>query len=180
MDLEDHVDNLKPDCGSCAALCCVVFPFDKSESFGFDKRAGEVCPHLTTGDQCGIFALRRDRGFKGCITYDCYGAGQRVTQEVFAGRSWRDNPALKEPMGEALSVLRRVHELLLLLRYAKQLPLSNREMSELATWEQKLMPENAWAHPGLLTFPLDETTRGVKAFLATLRHHAPSFASART
>ncbi|WP_305985610.1 hypothetical protein [Roseibium sp. MMSF_3544] len=158
----------------------MVFAFDKSESFGIDKNAGEVCPHLTAADRCGIFALREDRGFKGCITYDCYGAGQRVTQEVFEGRSWRDDPALKALMGEALSVMRRIHELLLLLQSAKQFPLTGSEKAELVKWEQKLIPETAWTQAGLRAFPLDTTTRGVKTFLETLRHHVTSLATGHT
>lgn len=158
----------------------MVFAFEKSESFGIDKNAGEVCPYLTAADRCGIFAQREDRGFKGCITYDCYGAGQRVTQEVFEGRSWRDDPALKAPMGEALSVMRRIHELLLLLQSAKQFPLTGSEKAELVKWEQKLIPETAWTQAGLRAFPLDATTRGVKAFLETLRHHVTSHATGHT
>src|SRR6185503_16885503 len=86
------------DCSCCAALCCVSFAFDRSELFAFDKAAGEPCALLGPQHACSIHAERARRGFGGCIAYDCLGAGQRVTEEVFGGRSWQAEPALARPM----------------------------------------------------------------------------------
>ena len=172
--------DLSPDCASCAALCCVVFAFDKSESFGNDKAACEVCPNLDNTDRCSIFDERETLGFKGCITYDCHGAGQRVTSEVFKGVSWRDDPALMAPMGAALSVLRRIHELLLLLGSARQLSLSNEELSELLALEKLLDPEEDWSESELQQFPIDAMGARVGRYLRTLQHHVADRSTART
>ena len=162
---------LKPDCTSCAALCCVVFAFDKSESFGIDKGAGEVCPNLSECGACKIFEERESRGFRGCIAYDCFGAGQRVTQEVFAGRSWREDTGLKKRMGDALSVMRQVHEQLLLLAAAENLPLDLSERRTLAGLRNTLTPDISWTEEALQAFPVAQSARSVSDFLTGLRRH---------
>lgn len=175
----NKLPDLTPDCAACAALCCVVFAFDKSESFAIDKAAGEVCPNLDTCGKCTVFDERGRLGFHGCISYDCHGAGQVVTQDVFQGHSWRDEPTLAERMGAALSVLRRIHEQLLLLQTAGQLPLTSEEQNRLAALRHKLVPEDAWTETGLRTFPLHETIRQVQDFLTGLRRHVAGRAIAR-
>lgn len=161
--------NLDPDCISCAALCCAVFAFDKSESFGVDKAAGEVCPNLTGANLCRIFEDRANAGFRGCVSYTCYGAGQRVTQEVFGGKTWRDDPALMHRMGAALSVLRRVHEQLVLLRAARHLPLAAEDMQDLEDLEARLMPESGWTEADLESYPVDKAVGEVSDFLQALK-----------
>jgi hypothetical protein len=170
MNTPRHPD-LTPDCASCAALCCVVFAFDRSESFGIDKAAGEVCPNLDSCGRCAIFDDRSRLGFSGCISYDCHGAGQRVTQEVFHGHTWRDDPGLTERMGEALSVLRQIHEKLLLLAAAEKLPLGIGERQALVELQMQLAPQSAWTESRLKAFPLVEISRKVSDFLTGLRRH---------
>ncbi len=85
---------LRGDCERCAALCCVAVAFDRSELFGFDKAADAPCRNLDGAHGCTIHDHLAASGFRGCAAYDCYGAGQAVTQEMFGGRSWRDEPAL--------------------------------------------------------------------------------------
>ncbi|MEC8196989.1 MAG: hypothetical protein VX228_11895, partial [Pseudomonadota bacterium] len=78
--------NLTDDCSQCAALCCVAYPFDADEDFALLKRADTPCPNLS--DNCLNCAIHDDllpKGFGGCVAYQCAGAGQRVTQELFDG-----------------------------------------------------------------------------------------------
>ncbi len=172
--------DLAPECESCAALCCVVFAFDKSGSFGIDKAACEVCPNLDEHDRCRIFDKRSELGFGGCVAYDCHGAGQRVTREVFKGKHWRNEPALKERMGEALSIMRRIHELLLLLASSRRFPLSIEERQRLDDLEDLLNPEAEWTEKTLQKYPIAEVTGQVNAFLRSLRRHAGPSSTART
>jgi len=81
---------LRADCSRCAGLCCVVPAFYAMQGFGFDKPAHTPCAHLTSADRCAIHSERAARGFPGCVDFDCYGAGQRVTQ-LFGDTSWRDS-----------------------------------------------------------------------------------------
>jgi hypothetical protein len=78
---------LRADCSRCAGLCCVVPAFYATQGFGFDKPAHTPCIHLTSAGRCSIHSERAARGFPGCVHFDCYGAGQRVTQEVLEGTS---------------------------------------------------------------------------------------------
>ncbi len=60
-------------------------------------------------------------GFRGCTTYDCFGAGQQVSQVTFGGRDWRAEPELAKSMFDAFAVMRQLHELLWYLTEAVDL-----------------------------------------------------------
>lgn len=105
-------EDLGADCAHCFGLCCVALAFAKSADFPFNKPAGDPCRHLDDGDACRIHPHLRDRGFKGCTVFDCFGAGQKVSQRTFAGRSWRDHPQTRAAMFATFAVVRRLHELL--------------------------------------------------------------------
>ena len=112
---------LRADCSSCVGLCCVAPAFSASADFAIDKAAGRPCPNLASDFRCGIHATLRADGFAGCVAYDCFGAGQRVSQEHFAGADWRD-PTIAPGMFAAFSVVRQLHELLWYLVEALELP----------------------------------------------------------
>lgn len=100
---------LRADCSACAALCCVVPAFARSAQFGLTKAAGVACPNLVD-DRCSIHPRLVAAGFSGCAAYDCFGAGQRVTAEVLAGRHWRTDRAALDDVRAALPWVRRWHE----------------------------------------------------------------------
>jgi uncharacterized protein YjbI with pentapeptide repeats len=102
---------LRADCGRCVGLCCVALPFAVSADFPVTKAAGEPCEHLQRNSRCDIHAGLREHGFRGCAVFDCFGAGQQVTQVTFGGRDWRD-PAVAASMYAAFAVMRQLHELL--------------------------------------------------------------------
>jgi uncharacterized protein YjbI with pentapeptide repeats len=86
--------------------------FSVSADFAIDKPAGQTCPNLRPGFGCGIHDDLRRRGFRGCAVYDCFGAGQRVSQVTFGGRDWRQAPDAAQQMFEVFAVMRQLHELL--------------------------------------------------------------------
>lgn len=103
---------LRADCGRCFGLCCVAPAFAASAEFAIDKPAGVPCPNLRSDFRCGIHTTLRQQGFSGCTAYDCFGAGQQVSQVTFAGVDWRREPRTAPQMFAALSVMRQLHELL--------------------------------------------------------------------
>lgn len=111
--------NLLADCGSCFGLCCVALPFSKSSDFALDKAAGEPCRNLLEDSRCGIHSSLRDKGFPGCTVYDCFGAGQKVSQSTFEGRDWRQQPSNASEMFAVFPVMRDLHELLWYLADAR-------------------------------------------------------------
>jgi hypothetical protein len=110
--------DLKPDCERCCGLCCVAPAFAVSPDFAIDKGPGEPCPNLTEDFRCGIHDRLRKEGFRGCVAYDCFGAGQKVTQVTFNGRDWRESPRFALQMFEVFGVMRQLHTLLMYLRQA--------------------------------------------------------------
>ncbi|MET7620060.1 pentapeptide repeat-containing protein [Streptomyces sp. NPDC005408] len=112
---------LQADCGSCFGLCCVALPFARSADFAINKDAGKPCPNLRTDFRCGIHTELRQSGFPGCTVYDCFGAGQQVSQITFGGRDWRHAPDTAQQMFAVFPVVRQLHELLWYLTEALKL-----------------------------------------------------------
>lgn len=109
---------LRPDCPQCFALCCTAFGFARSADFAIDKPPATPCPNLAADFSCTIHDRLRPRGFPGCTVFDCFGAGQAVSQRLFGGISWRDNPDSAAGMFTAFKVLRQLYEMLWLLGQA--------------------------------------------------------------
>jgi hypothetical protein len=113
---------LRADCARCCGLCCVAPAFDTDQGFGFDKPAHTPCPNLGTHHRCAIHATLRARGFPACAAFDCFGAGQWVTQHLFAGKSWRTSPDIAARMFTVYPRYRALHELMALLDVAIRRP----------------------------------------------------------
>lgn len=166
--------SLRADCAQCAALCCVAFAFDKSASFSIDKPACQPCPHLEGSGRCAIHDDRDRAGFGGCVTYDCLGAGQRVTRELFDGRSWQTDHRLLAPMCEAFLVMGRIHAMLELLKAARALPLDAGEREQFSKFLAMLQPSAGWSQKSLSAFPATAIQKDVNEFLRTLQRHVSS------
>ncbi len=130
--------SLQSDCSNCAALCCVTFEFEVSDDFAISKPANTACPNLDDCGQCKVHNKLEDLGFRGCAVFECCGAGQRVTQEYFGGRSWQHDPALIQPMAARFRQVRRLHELLMLLEAASALPLPTAEETQRRSWVEQV------------------------------------------
>ncbi|WEH38117.1 pentapeptide repeat-containing protein [Streptomyces sp. AM 2-1-1] len=113
---------LRADCAACFGLCCVALTLVASADFAADKEAGEPCSHLREDFRCGIHRRLRPAGFPGCTVYDCFGAGQRVSQGVYAGQDWRSRPESADEMFRVFRVMRQLHEILAHLTEALTLP----------------------------------------------------------
>ncbi|MFJ5519480.1 pentapeptide repeat-containing protein [Streptomyces griseoluteus] len=111
--MPDHIPLLGADCANCFGLCCVALPFARSADFAHDKPAGKPCANLREDHACGIHTELRAKGYAGCTVYDCFGAGQRVSQVTFGGRDWRTGGKKHaQLMFDVFPVVRRLHELL--------------------------------------------------------------------
>lgn len=124
---------LRADCGNCFALCCVALPFTASADFAISKDAGQPCPNLLADFGCGIHARLRGEGFGGCAVFDCFGAGQQVSQVTFAGHDWRRDPHTARSVFDAFAVMRQLHELLWYLTDALRRPAARPVHDELRT-----------------------------------------------
>ena len=103
--------NVQIDCANCLGFCCVALYFSKTDGFPEDKRAGEPCLHLAERFTCNIHGELATRNMKGCMTYDCFGAGQQVAQVTYGGRDWRTNRETAEQMYDAFLKMRQLYEI---------------------------------------------------------------------
>ncbi|QYR22515.1 pentapeptide repeat-containing protein [Paenibacillus sp. sptzw28] len=113
---------LQADCEACFGLCCAALPFSASADFAIDKAAGQPCQNLQPDFRCGVHGSLRQLGFPGCTVYDCFGAGQQVSQVTFGGQDWRQAPETAKQMFEVFPVMRHLHELLWYLSEALSFP----------------------------------------------------------
>jgi uncharacterized protein YjbI with pentapeptide repeats len=160
--VEIQAPDLTADCGSCFALCCVLLPFAAGSGFGLDKSGGTPCPNLAGDDRCTIHATLREDGWPGCTIFDCFGAGQQVSQVTYAGVSWREQDNLGE-MAAVLSVMRQLHEMLAHLTEARdRLPGATAP----STTYDEIVRLTATTPDDLLAVDIDELRERVGAVLA--------------
>ncbi|CAF1717888.1 hypothetical protein NRS6084_00057 [Bacillus subtilis] len=99
VTLHDNIHHdLSADCQHCFGLCCVALPYAKSADFAFDKDGGTPCRNLQSNYQCSIHKDLREKGFRGCSAYECFGAGQKVSQITYEGKDWRNSPETAKPI----------------------------------------------------------------------------------
>jgi pentapeptide repeat protein len=159
------LDQLQADCGRCAALCCVAPAFAKSSDFAIDKPAGRPCPNLAEDFRCGIHDRLGERGFPGCVVFDCFGAGQQVTQVTFGGRQWRETPGIAGQMFAVLPVMRQLHELLWYVTKALELPAARRLHPGLRAALDETSALAAGSPPELLALDVDAHRQRVNPLL---------------
>ena len=164
--MTSDVGDLRADCARCAGLCCVALPFTRSVEFAIDKPAGLPCPHLAGDDRCEIHARLRPEGFAGCVSFDCFGAGQQVVQVTFGGRSWRDGPEVAGPMFDAFATLRAVHEMRWYLSDAAARSLDTDLAGEVAAAAGRLADVSGWTAQRLAALDVDAERGAVGALLA--------------
>ncbi len=151
----DRRARLSADCARCAGLCCVVPAFAKSADFAIDKPARRACPNLRADFRCGIHATLRERGFPGCVAYDCFGAGQHVVQVTYAGRDWHGEPG----MFASFEIVRQLHELLWYVTEAQTLPAARPLHGELDATYRRIDGLTRLAPADLAALDLDPVWR---------------------
>ncbi|URZ08964.1 pentapeptide repeat-containing protein [Clostridium felsineum] len=112
MTYDDYLKDLKVCCEKCFGLCCTALYFSKSDGFPENKEAGNPCINLQKDFKCSVHKKLRDKGLKGCIAYDCLGAGQKVAQVTFKGVNWRSDKENSNKMFDAFILMRQLHEML--------------------------------------------------------------------
>ncbi|MFZ7942898.1 MULTISPECIES: pentapeptide repeat-containing protein [Bacillaceae] len=109
------------DCENCFGLCCVALPYAKSADFPIDKEGGTPCSKLQHDFRCGIHNQLRNKGFRGCSVYECFGAGQKVSQVTYNGNDWRNHPTHAKEMFDVFPIMQQLHEMLYYLNEASSL-----------------------------------------------------------
>ncbi len=114
----------------------MALAFDEGEMFGHDKAAGTPCRNLD-GFSCQIHAHLSDKGYRGCVAFECLGAGPRVT--ALFSTDWRVEPKLTASMMDAFRQMRAIQELRQMLKAAAALPLPEAIETERRDWEAEIV-----------------------------------------
>ncbi|MDF2821298.1 MAG: pentapeptide repeat-containing protein [Clostridiales bacterium] len=128
----DYIESLRVDCQKCFGYCCVALYFTASDGFPTNKDAGKPCINLKNDFSCAIHQNLRKNGLKGCTSYECFGAGQKVAQVTYGGQDWRQDADTSDKMFEVFLVMRQLHEMLWYLSEAMTLHLGQPIQDELS------------------------------------------------
>jgi hypothetical protein len=158
---------LEADCSRCFGLCCVALPFARSADFPVDKAGGEPCRNLLADHRCGIHDRLLEGGWRGCVTFDCFGAGQQVSQVTFGGVSWREAPETAPTMYAVLPVMRQLHEMLAHLRDALALDPDEQTRAGLAAAAEEVTRSTSGSSDDLLAVDLVAVRSRVGGLLRT-------------
>ncbi|MGG7165748.1 pentapeptide repeat-containing protein [Clostridium ihumii] len=137
-DNKGRLEELKVNCSKCSGLCCTALFFSKIDGFPENKVAGKPCINLKDDYYCKIHNELEKRNMKGCIGYDCFGAGQHVTQGIYKGETWK---TLQEHSQEIFDVFIIVFQLYQ-IRYFLEESMIVISAKELWSDIQKLINEN--------------------------------------
>ncbi|PDZ09058.1 oxetanocin A resistance protein [Bacillus pseudomycoides] len=124
-------NSLRADCENCFGLCCVALPFAASADFAVNKDGGKPCSNLQSDFRCSIHKNLRQKGFKGCTVFECFGAGQKVSQVTFEGVDWRKGPEQAKKMYDVFPIMHQLHEKLWYLNEALTLKVTSPIYGEL-------------------------------------------------
>lgn len=108
---EELVRSLKIDCKKCSGLCCTALYFSKTEGFPNDKPAGKPCTNLMSDYGCAVHNKLMQYNLKGCMAFDCLGAGQKVTSDIYGRVSWKNQPERAEEIFRVFLAVWQLHQM---------------------------------------------------------------------
>lgn len=114
-----RLEQLKVDCSKCSGLCCTALFFSKTEGFPENKKAGIPCTKLQNNYHCKIHHELEERNMKGCIGYDCFGAGQHVTQKIYIGETWKTSKERSKEIFDVFVIVFQLYQIRYFLEEAK-------------------------------------------------------------
>ncbi|KIU10111.1 hypothetical protein SC09_Contig28orf00289 [Bacillus subtilis] len=140
-------------------------PYAKSADFAFDKDGGTPCRNLQSNYQCSIHKDLREKGFRGCSAYECFGAVQKVSQITYEGKDWRSSPETANQMFDVFPIMQQLHEMLWYLHEALSIDIAKPIHSELRTTFEKIERLTRLSKERLLTLQVDEHRAEVNEWL---------------
>lgn len=102
---------LKIDCEKCSGLCCVALYCMKTDGFPTNKEAGTPCKYLRSDFHCEIHSKLASKNMRGCLAYDCFGAGQKVTQNCYTDVDWKSNPNIADEIFQVFHTMLQLHQM---------------------------------------------------------------------
>ncbi|WP_243122666.1 pentapeptide repeat-containing protein [Kineothrix alysoides] len=113
----DIFNEFRINCEKCRGLCCVALYFSKFDGFPSDKVSGTPCHNLDSDFCCSIHSELYSKQMKGCLAYDCFGAGQ-IVASLYEPGDWRSNSQIAQ---EIFEVFIKVFHLQQILWYLSEI-----------------------------------------------------------
>lgn len=148
-------ESLKINCSKCFGFCCTALYFSKNDGFPVDKEGGKPCVNLMEDFKCKIHNDLTKKGLKGCIAYDCLGAGQKVASVTYNGHSFRENKELAKEMFDVFIIMTKLHEMLWYLNESLRLDIDNSLKSSIKDMLNKTLDVTNLDAKSLLSFDLE-------------------------
>lgn len=117
-DINRSLEKFRIDCGKCSGLCCTALFFSKIDGFPENKVSGKPCTKLDKDYKCKIHDKLEKLNMKGCIGYDCFGAGQYVTQHIYSGETWQNSSKKSNEIFEVFTAVFQLYQIRYFLEYA--------------------------------------------------------------
>lgn len=111
MNTENIRKRLRINCEKCCGLCCVAFYCAKSDGFPQDKLAGVPCVNLDDNFKCIKHETLVSDKRKGCISFDCCGAGQKTSQ-IFEDQTWKNHKIDSNEIYQTFYKVMRLHQVI--------------------------------------------------------------------
>ncbi len=166
----DLLKELRIDCENCCGLCCIALCFRKSDGFPGNKSAGKPCEYLMSDYKCKIHSKLSEMNMKGCLNYDCFGAGQKVSNKIFYGQDWIKNPEISKEMFEVFIKVLQLHQVLWYLIQAASI---SNDKNNVETLDKYILENNeitSLTYKDILNYDLEGyRTRANKAIKRSFR-----------
>jgi hypothetical protein len=149
-------------CDECSGICCVALYYSKFDGFPADKVAGIPCHNLDDDFRCSIHKELHSKHLKGCMAYDCCGAGQIVTS-LYGEENWKSNPQTAEEVFDVFIKTFYLQQMLWYLSEVLTLQPAKTLWEEAANYIEELHLLLKSSPSNILSFDMDEF--GVKVNL---------------
>lgn len=150
------LNEMKADCFKCSGLCCTALFFSKMDGFPENKPSGKSCMNLQKDFLCKIHDSLVQYKMKGCIGYDCFGAGQYVTQSIYKNNTWQDNKEKSQEIFDVFVVVFHLYQIRYFLLEANSLISSKKFRTEIEKYIDQNIRICNQSPSKILSFNLDE------------------------
>lgn len=161
---------LRIDCEKCSGLCCVALYCMKTDGFPDNKQAGVPCKHLMADFCCDIHAQLANKKMRGCLAYDCFGAGQKVTQSSYANENWQTNPEKANEIFRVFMIVFQLHQMAWYLLEASSLITDQRIIADVDALIAQNNQMTALAPAAILQIDITNYQTGVNQVLKEVSH----------
>lgn len=161
----NYFKEFRIDCDKCTGLCCTALYFSTFDGFPSDKAAGVPCSNLDSSFRCSIHQKLHAKHMKGCLAYDCCGAGQLVTA-LYGAENWKSSPSSGQEMFDVFVKAYYMQQMLWYLSEVLTLPPAKAHWEEASGYMGQLRHVLNSSPQGILDFNMEKIGAKVNRLLS--------------